>query len=170
MGTAHDTRPDFASTSALRCSLGLLRLHECVQSRSAGPAPAPNLSNKVVMILYLKLAVFLLPVALPLTLDGTDSGAGSSGTFITSGTAICNCTAKTANLTVSHQSSVSVQVGNGVSVTAQTGQSGSASQDTPPNKCLYLQYNFECSSGWFGWTCPLTSSSLKQRAVNGDCR
>jgi hypothetical protein len=122
------------------------------------------------MILYLKLAVFLLPVALPLTLDGTDSGAGSSGTFITSGTAICNCTAKTANLTVSHQSSVSVQVGNGVSVTAQTGQSGSASQDTPPNKCLYLQYNFECSSGWFGWTCTLTSSSLKQRAVNGDCR
>jgi hypothetical protein len=172
MVTGHGAQPDSARTPALRHGSRPPAAASFVQSRSAGAVPPLHLLTNQVMILSLslKLAALLLPVSLPLAFDGNDPGAGAPGLFITNSSAICNCTTKTATLTVSHQSSVSVEVGNGVSVTAETGQSGSASQDTPPNKCLYLQYNFSCSRGWFGWSCTLTSTSLKQRDANGDCR
>jgi hypothetical protein len=118
------------------------------------------------------------PLVLPFLLLGAvaaggDSGTGSTGggVYSSNGPAVCNCTGKDASLSVTHEATVSVSVGAGVKVSASTGQSGSASQSTGAGQCIYFQYNFQCESHWWGWSCTLSSSSLKTRpTTSDDCR
>lgn len=114
-------------------------------------------------------AKMIVSILLPLLPVATGGGpAVTSG----NGPAVCNCSQNEAVLTVGHSQTVSVTVGGGsASISVATGQTGSATQAAQPGQCSYLQYNFHCEPGWFGWTCTLSSSSLKTRRTTADdCR
>jgi len=92
----------------------------------------------------------------------TATAANNSGTFSSCGTPACNGTSAPAEVTVSTTSTVQVAVGGGTSVTASISQANQASftQELEPGECIKIKYDFECTKGWFFWSCELSSISV----------
>jgi len=108
-----------------------------------------------------------------LALLATAAFPDSGGHYHTDGIANCNCTKTSAELQVCMSKTIQIDVGDGTYITISTGfsETNCATQTVAPGQCIYYQYNSKCSySFWWGWSCTLTSSSLKTRpATQADC-
>ena len=97
----------------------------------------------------------------------------AQGHYHTNGLANCNCTKSNAELQVCMARTIQIEVSDGKFITISTGftEQNCATQTVPPNQCIYYQYNSSCSySFWSGWSCKLTSTSIKSRATtDADC-
>lgn len=97
----------------------------------------------------------------------------AQGHYHTDGLSNCNCTKNNAELQVCMARTIQIEVSPGKFITITTGftEQNCATQSVPPGECIYYQYNSSCSYDWWnGWSCKLTSTSLKTRkATQADC-
>lgn len=97
----------------------------------------------------------------------------AQGHYHTNGISNCNCTKNPAELQVCMSRTIQIEVSDGKFITITTGytEENCATQTVPPGECIYYQYNSSCThSFWSGWSCKLTSTSVKSRkTTDADC-